>query len=115
MMKQVEVFLKRFTKKQGVEPLFKVYPDPKRKDQFFINTDGEVYTAFYDTSLTETPFLMAEAADEFGVPAEKKKQMVQAAWNSVYKKEADFHKMFKSKGWFLDKEGMGTLVATKEV
>lgn len=114
MMKQVESFLKKFTKKNEMAPLFKVYPDPKRQDQFFVNTDGDVYTTFYDTSMTEVPYLMSEAADEFGVPAEKKKQMVQGAWNRVYKKEADFHKMFKDKGWFLDKEGGGVLVANKE-
>lgn len=73
-----------------------------------LSTDGLLYNLLFDPSMSETPYLMKEVAEEMGQKFDSK-----SAWKSAWSAKNEFDKLLNDYGWESEPEGGGIITIYK--
>lgn len=116
MVKKIKDYVKDLKKRYGDDDdgnfVVDANSDPegdlKKKNFIELRTDGFVYEQLFDPTLNETPYLVRDAIEEFGM--DKKKIKIPSAWEEQEK----FIKFLEKNGWDFEPYGYGVITIYKE-
>ena len=103
MIKKIKGFVNKLSRKYGEKMMYRI--DKFSNTEIRLATDGLLYTLIFDPSQSEMPYLMKEAAEEFGVEAPKV---------DVWKEQTNLSILCSKNRWFLEPRGGGVLGIYRE-
>jgi hypothetical protein len=106
MAVKLEDYMKKLSKSLRAEPLYRI--DVLDERRISLATDGDIYDAIYDPSMSEEPYLYREIFEEMNVPQEKRKVP------NVYRFQEEFRKFLQQNGYDYELEGGGILRIYKD-
>ena len=102
-MGKIRVFIRKLEKAQGDKAMYNIEKDNNKRIR--LATDGWLYTKIFDPMMDETPYLMKDAAEEFGFKPPKME---------FGREQKQFTNMLNKYGWDMEPEGAGVIIIYKD-